>query len=66
MKREWLSDDNLFWTDSEWDEAYQSLDSKEETKGSQQIEQMIAFLMRHYPVGAQQLKEAKAQHNPFT
>lgn len=56
----------MFWTDEEWDEAYQHAESSNpdfsQLSGMEQVRQLIAYLMQRYPVSREQLQEAKHKY----
>ncbi|QOR33735.1 hypothetical protein IMX26_09495 [Clostridium sp. 'deep sea'] len=64
-EREWISQEKMFWTKQEWDEAYTSVSQNldfNNLKATDRISKLIGYLMNEYPVSLTQLKEAKAKH----
>lgn len=64
-ERVWLSPEKMFWQDSEWNEAYQQLSEQKNDlsmNGSAQMQFLISYLMKNYPVTKEQLQEAKQKY----
>ena len=65
VEREWISQEKMFWSKEEWDEAYMSVSkntSFDSLNGVERIGKLIGYLMHEYPVSMTKLKEAKAKH----
>lgn len=62
-KRAWISSTQLFWTKDEWQEASEYLARKDQQFGalaaSEQVEKMIAYLTKKYPVEQKELQKVK-------
>ena len=64
-EREWISQEKMFWSKEEWDEAYNDVCKHNNflsLNSCEIIYQMIGFLMHEYPVSMSQLREAKEKH----